>query len=316
MRKDVNKKSNNKSKVVSALAMLLVSAVALSSASYAWFTMSKEVSVTGIELQATAPDNVLICNNAADFGKIENYANSKELNMKTKDIVTDGKVAATQIYVDDEHPTKLIPASSANGVSIYSTDNNISKAGIANADATFKTITEDNNTTTSLYYADVPLYILTTGEGDVTLQLDEGQSKIEAADNDEKNIFKAVRFAILDSNAANLGNVVYGENNKYLTTGKGAVTAIGTDSKATTFETDDKPAVEVSATSSDEKTRKSEISLVGTKNATNKNVKDESETNKYQYTKIIVRIWVEGQNKYCVTENADAKFKMNLVFTK
>lgn len=34
MRKDVNKKSNNRSKVVSSLAMLLVSAVALSSASY------------------------------------------------------------------------------------------------------------------------------------------------------------------------------------------------------------------------------------------------------------------------------------------
>ena len=52
------KKSNAKRKFAAAAAMLLISALVLSSATYAWFTMSKEVEVTNIQLTATVPETI------------------------------------------------------------------------------------------------------------------------------------------------------------------------------------------------------------------------------------------------------------------
>ena len=57
-----NTKRNHsaKKKLISAIAMLTVSAVTLSTATYAWFTMNKDVKVTGMKLQATAEKGILI----------------------------------------------------------------------------------------------------------------------------------------------------------------------------------------------------------------------------------------------------------------
>ena len=57
------KKTNNKSakrKLIPAIAMLTCSAVMLSTATYAWFTMNKEVKVTGMEVKAHAEEGLLI----------------------------------------------------------------------------------------------------------------------------------------------------------------------------------------------------------------------------------------------------------------
>ena len=57
------KKTNNKSakrKLIPAIAMLTCSAVMLSTATYAWFTMNKEVQVTNMQVQAKADQGLLI----------------------------------------------------------------------------------------------------------------------------------------------------------------------------------------------------------------------------------------------------------------
>ena len=55
-------KTNNKArkKLIPAAAMLAVSAAMLTTATYAWFTMNKEVSVTGMEVKAKAEAGLLI----------------------------------------------------------------------------------------------------------------------------------------------------------------------------------------------------------------------------------------------------------------
>jgi hypothetical protein len=58
MRKD--KKNSTKKKLVSAAAMLALSAAMLGSSTYAWFTMNKTVEVTGMKLQAQAEKGILI----------------------------------------------------------------------------------------------------------------------------------------------------------------------------------------------------------------------------------------------------------------
>jgi hypothetical protein len=53
-------KNNIKRKLVPAIAMLACSAVMLSTATYAWFTMNKEVSVTNMQVKAKADQGLLI----------------------------------------------------------------------------------------------------------------------------------------------------------------------------------------------------------------------------------------------------------------
>lgn len=304
MKKNVNKKSNNRSKVASAFAMLLVSAVALSSASYAWFTMSKQVEVTGLELSATAPDNVLICKNykndeAEPYKNIGNYASSVALTVDgtSTDVLRGG--AATAVQTAD----KLYPASSADGVNIFQTSDIEDKGG-AKTGAVFTVASNETN----LYYVDVPLYILTTGSSDVNVQLDETQSEINPKDNTE--IYKAVRFAILDKDGANLDGdtpEVYGATNTYFNNG-----AVKSIEQTPTFETtgENGPAHLVKAGTVDGTAYDGKnIALAGTTNATQKNVSE-----KYQYTKITVRVWIEGQNSNCITANADQSFNIKLVF--
>lgn len=296
MRKDVNKKSNNKSKVVSALAMLLVSAVALSSASYAWFTMSKSVKVEGIQLQATAPDNVLIAKNSEAFDTITPYASTKTVAADSKDMYRGG--TETNLNSAD----LLLPCSSIDGVALYATEDINDDGSDKTADSDYKVA--DSSTISAdkageIYYVDIPLYILTTGSSDVQVAIDTKESAI-TAEGDNTNIFKAARFAVLDADATdNAGgtfaadNTMFGNPVESLQNANKAKYADG--NTATLLGTD------VSGTA---------ITLKGTGNAGN--AKDVS--GKYDYEKVVVRVWIEGQNKACVTANADQKFNVKLVF--
>lgn len=49
-------------KIIPALALLLISAMVLASASYAWFSMNTTVTATGMQVKATTADGILISN--------------------------------------------------------------------------------------------------------------------------------------------------------------------------------------------------------------------------------------------------------------
>jgi hypothetical protein len=59
-------KSNVNKKVLASMSMLMVSVFMLSSATYAWFTMNKQVEVTGMEVKTKVGDNLLICTTNLD----------------------------------------------------------------------------------------------------------------------------------------------------------------------------------------------------------------------------------------------------------
>lgn len=60
MKKNEKRKKSSMRKLVAAACMLGVSATMLSGATYAWFTMNREVSVTNMQVQATAEGGLLI----------------------------------------------------------------------------------------------------------------------------------------------------------------------------------------------------------------------------------------------------------------
>jgi hypothetical protein len=61
MKKNNMKKKSTARKLLPAAGMLAVSASMLATSTYAWFTMNKEVSVTGMTLQTKVGSNLLIC---------------------------------------------------------------------------------------------------------------------------------------------------------------------------------------------------------------------------------------------------------------
>lgn len=109
----MKKEKSNKRKLLSAIASLLVSAAMLSTSTYAWFTMNKEVEVRNIAVQAKAEEGLLI-NEVAD--KDDSHWDEAVNTLAESD---DAKVA-------------LYPTSTVNGTTWYHATSK-SAANAANA---------------------------------------------------------------------------------------------------------------------------------------------------------------------------------------
>ena len=120
---DTNKKKSSAAKkLVPAVAMLTTSAVMLASATYAWFTLNKEVEVTGLQMAATTGDSLEIT-----LGKLGDYeSKSKTISADTRTTcgtVNDLGWTRSQVIDDYYHLiSKIKPASSDGALSIYKLD--------------------------------------------------------------------------------------------------------------------------------------------------------------------------------------------------
>jgi hypothetical protein len=131
-----NKKTNKSSakrKLVPAIGMLTVSAMMLSSATYAWFTMSREVEVNNIQMTATTPEDIQI-----SLGKLSTTAGSEKGLATNNGVLVgsgsnadNGSVAEPGDVMEYWSNTadisnyyqlgRIIPASSTTGLNIYYT---------------------------------------------------------------------------------------------------------------------------------------------------------------------------------------------------
>jgi hypothetical protein len=122
-----NQKTSAKKKLIPAVSMFTISAVMLSTATYAWFTMSREVEVTGIKLTATTPEDIQI-----SLGAITDSNDSDtNLALSTGTLDLTGTTVNEPAEIYDWSNTadvsayyafgKLIPASSTTGENIYFT---------------------------------------------------------------------------------------------------------------------------------------------------------------------------------------------------
>lgn len=71
------KKTLKKRTFISAIAMLIVSAIVLTSSTFAWFSMAKRVEVENMELNITSPDGVQVSANASAFTTMLTLADIK-----------------------------------------------------------------------------------------------------------------------------------------------------------------------------------------------------------------------------------------------
>ncbi|MBO4539094.1 MAG: hypothetical protein J5781_02375, partial [Clostridia bacterium] len=205
-------------KMIPAVIMLLISAMLVGTSTYAWFSMNKTVTVTGMTVKAKGTDNVMI----ADATAVE------ALNLPTE--------SAESLYaygLDQSRKGNLQPASSIDGVSYYYTDStNVNANGAArtanytayaeettlsnsaadksNYDTGFNSnygitgsVTTDN---VAYAYIDYSLYIKATNAADSAQNLRLSRCNLLYNNAAIANTAKAWRVAVFAKRAGTEGN--------------------------------------------------------------------------------------------------------------
>jgi hypothetical protein len=144
-------KTRNKSKLFAAVAMLVVSAVAVTSASFAWFTMTREVTATDLSLTAAAPANVQIAIGTG-VPAAEDWASTVTLTSTAK---------------------FLRPASTATAFNSSFFDNELNAVLIDDENKTnaFRAVSNPVGEEKYQYYYDVSLWFRAKGTYDIDLAL-------------------------------------------------------------------------------------------------------------------------------------------------
>jgi hypothetical protein len=191
--------NKNARKLIPAVAMLLVSASMLSTASYAWFSMNSKVTATGMEVNVAAPASIMIApENAGATGP-------------------DTAKYNTTVAFSGNKGT-LGHASSTNGVSFWATNpNNIDDKGDVNKDISMIDVSKNNDATATTKYSEVyevdntnayvdfSFYLATSSTATVNVTLDPAATKIvmtkEDGDVNNDALLPAMRFAVLTATA-------------------------------------------------------------------------------------------------------------------
>lgn len=333
MKTNEKKNTSAKKKLIPAVAMLTTSAVMLSTATYAWFTMSREVEVTGIKLTATTPQTIEISlGRATTQATIDNttWATAPKNDAADTDLWSN-KAATSSVYASFG---KLIPASSTDGTNLYYTTKakeNGKSVDITGANA-FTQATENNNagwtfqtagasseTESNLtadtkgegYYLDIPVWFRTTNVEDVKLGVDVTVTDPNADDDNTKgDLYKATRVAILneDRSAANGGVFLGAETDVDTGYYKKKAVRANTGTSENDYYGTVTVAKEVTAntagqvTNSDS-TEVANVTGVGT-----------GKTGYSTPAKYYIRVWLEGEDEACWNANAGQDFVINLKF--
>ena len=333
MKTNEKKNTSAKKKLIPAVAMLTTSAVMLSTATYAWFTMSREVEVTGIKLTATTPQTIEISlGRATTQATIDNttWATAPKNDAADTDLWSN-KAATSSVYASFG---KLIPASSTDGTNLYYTTKakeNGKSVDITGANA-FTQATENNNagwtfqtagasseTESNLtadtkgegYYLDIPVWFRTTNVEDVKLGVDVTVTDPNADDDNTKgDLYKATRVAILneDRSAANGGVFLGAETDVDTGYYKKKAVRANTGTSENDYYGTVTVAKEVTAntagqvTNSDS-TEVANVTGVGT-----------GKTGYSTPAKYYIRVWLEGEDVNCWNVNAGQSFNGDLEF--
>lgn len=300
------KRGSGKKKIVSAAAMLMVSVIVLASASYAWFTMSREARVSNLELTASAPDNIQISigSGIAKDGDVD-------VVVPTDADWYVGEIDLADTTVSQKYNVgKLLPASSLDGVKLYDIGDQtiLDSTGAIKAGVTLKFTqldakdnqakkyktgsTPDAPTLKGYegYFVDVPVWFKAPQAADATepIKVYLNGIKIEdALPDDGKDISPSVRIAVLDTTKATLQ-------------GKIAAPATATNTQVASGAGALSNADYVKATST-YSIAPQEILTLNTDNDYQGNV--------------VLRIWLEGQDSSANPQNIGLGVKLGVNFS-
>lgn len=317
MKTNEKKNTSAKKKLIPAVAMLTTSAVMLSTATYAWFTMSREVEVTGIKLTATTPQTIEISLGQATTSNT--LTHGVEATAPNSDDMWTHTAATGSVYQDFG---KLIPVSSVDGFNMFYTEkatengkkvsdvpNPFTKAETAvgwefkegGKSAETGAVVNAAENDGSGYYLDIPVWFRTTSTDAVTLGL-EVEIKNSSDDDTKSVLYKAARVAIHPETKS--AQKVFSETGaKYYKDGKAVATAGAT--LAASYG-DVSAATEATVTGG-KVTNPDATTQVATVTAS-------TGTGYGGAVKYYIRVWLEGEDEACWNANAGQDFVINLKF--
>ena len=251
-------------KLIPAFAMLLVSAVMLTTASYAWFSINDSVTAEGMNVRTTAADNVLIAKST--LSKIDK----------------EGDANFGTTLEDDDLEAILNPVSTINGTSFFYTKGTNVKGDGSVKEAEYLPYTASSfESAGAVGYVDYIFQVKVINAQAETqrvilneLTLTYGETYPEGSENAQK----AFRVAVF---AETLGEGAF-------TNGVGALKTILTPSGAV-YQTDGQAVSSEDAVA--DVTKLNAAAILG-----------EVAANSTDYVKVVVRLWLEGEDTTCKNE--------------
>ena len=329
MKASTNKKNHSAAKkLIPAIAMLVTSATMLSTATYAWFTMNKEVELTGLNMTATTAGALEISLGGVTAGGVLADNFGKRPADTLDELSWKQSIAAGEYY----NKISLInPASSVDAVTFY----NAMDASNAGQTATkFETVSQTAKLTkqdaltadgviasdedTTGYYVEIPVHLRTSSvapqgsasDAQIYYKMVINNNDV-ASTFDKKTLYKAVRVAFLKADET--GAVTSASAEKILAIddvyyGAGAVSAIdgsnvGTKSAVTALTTDS-----VFTSTADRNYGINTGALTGL-------TIPYAEGQNYGHADFVVRIWLEGESTSCYNVNAGQSWNIDFSFS-
>lgn len=320
-RSNENNKNSAVKKIIPAVGMLALSATMLSTSTYAWFTMNKEVQMTGLNMTATVGEGMEI-----SLASVDASDNITAPTTAHPDDTETEKGWKSAVVVDEYYSTigKFKPASSTTGVTLFdavnssdagrkaskftditSAENAKVKASLRDKIKTGTEITVDE--ANSGYYVDIPVYLRTNKSGTdsediyykmIISPLDK-DGKASTVDTD--TLYKAVRVAFMapDGKTNLAGEQIFAVDNNYYESGK-AVSAVDTKSVVTVNQ------VATAATGKLEDITAADSGL---------DIELANNGENYGHLDFIVRVWLEGESESCYNEKSGQSWNIDLAFT-
>lgn len=346
MKTNEKKNTSAKKKLIPAVAMLTTSAVMLSTATYAWFTMNKTAEVNGLEMAATAGGGLEI-----SLGQIGDGTLGRITTPLMNDTSWKSTVKIGEYY---ENIGKIMPASSVEGNKLfYASDRDITAGGkVVEDSATVSQTTDENavkltvknnydksGTTNAVakddsskgYYVDIPMWIRTTYKVDTTVKCEvtikDATTTIDGA-VDGADLQKAVRVAVIPLGKANI-KADSTANSLAITPAHEYTVDGNTNVFGLTFDSYNKDTNEKAISNAkDANTAYSTVLSDITSNAITVDVGENAHSdtaniftlkaaaaNSYSVESFVVRVWLEGESIYCNDANAAQDWNVQLNFT-
>lgn len=321
-------------KLIPAVAMLTASAVMLTTATYAWFTMNRSAQVEGLQMSATTSSSLEI--SLGELGSVTNPAQDSTTWTR--------KIAVSDFY---KEIGKLKPASSATGNALYHVDETgVYAGGTKVADDTDVEAVKTNNTAKLTagkatgkiaqltgdqdcgYFIDVPMWIRSSNKTASTVYCTVSIVDGENADTTATgtDLLKAVRVAIIPVNKGNDSETLTGSATM---TGNSALTANASAAGTTTIfgltsDTYNSKVLNAEGKYSADDTTIDAPTVKGANDSTSDYTTAKNEAvfelpaateSTYGVESFIVRVWIEGESKYCSDLTANQDWNINFDFS-
>lgn len=326
-----NNKNSAAKKIIPAVGMLALSATMLSTSTYAWFTMNKEVEMTGLSMTAAVGEGMEIALAEVDVTTIT--APSLTTPADDKSDSWGSAVVVGDYY---EKIGLLNPASSVDGVNLYdATDatnggkkaSNFKSIDLTNNDniatATARTTLETDKAVTADedsvgYCVDIPVHLRTNKKsgsgakenGDIYCKINitpnSKSAEGSALGTDVDTLYKAIRVAFIPKTEGtdSVTNIFAVDSDCY-GGDKVAVSGISTKTASTNL---------INSTDSTFVVNASEFAEgIGVDSGLNIPLADGA--GQYGHLDFTVRVWLEGESTSCYNDKSGQSWNIDLAFS-